>query len=128
MAPVVPNLCRPLDKQGDTEAGAAEAGTLCETTGKYEQEKSGVSATCAAPCVFVAHNHPRAPRAVHFACHAGGEALPEAGIPDRFSGNQLPPARGNGGTSLKGTLIATVQTIAHSGAAGVQDERRFASQ
>ncbi len=36
---------------------------------------------------------PVAPGAVHFACHAGGGALPAAHIPDRLGANQLPPAR-----------------------------------
>jgi hypothetical protein len=35
--------------QVDTEAGTAEAGTLEEPIGKYEQEKRGVSAAYESP-------------------------------------------------------------------------------
>jgi len=49
--------------QADAEAGTAEAGTLGETINKYEQEKSGVSATCTPPWVFVTHNYPRCTQA-----------------------------------------------------------------
>ena len=63
--------------QADTEAGTANAGALDETINKYEQDKSGVSAACASPWVFTAHNNtPNALRPVHFvfaSCRLGRE-------------------------------------------------------
>jgi len=57
--------------QADTETGTARAGALDHTISQYEQDKRGVSAACASPWVFMAHNNTsNAAQTVHFVLQA----------------------------------------------------------
>lgn len=89
--------------QADTEAGTANAGALDQTISKYEQEKSGVSAACASPWVFIAHNNtPKCTSADAFPVPS-----PQAKywlgslFWTTFSRNRLPAIRGGGGAKGK---------------------------
>jgi hypothetical protein len=61
------NLFGFVGMQADTEAGTAKASAPDQPISKYEQEKRGVSAACASPWLFIAHNNTsNVRRPVHF--------------------------------------------------------------
>jgi len=97
-----------VGRQADTEAGTANAGALDQTISKYKQEKSGVSAACASPWVFIAHNNtPKCTSADAFRVPSP-QAKYWLGFVfwTTFSHNRLPAIRGGGGAKGK-TLLRT---------------------
>ena len=86
--------------QGHTEAGTANAGALDETINRYKQDKSSVSAACASPWVFTAHNSPQC-TPTGAVCIPSPQAKYWLGVFwIAFSRNRLPAFRG--GSAAKG--------------------------